>query len=101
MKKQHYNKKYFEDRDYLDLRMAESIIDFMQKHKLKKILDVGCGTGRYVKFFNDKGFPTVGIDYADDAIKIARKITKNKVRKASAIKLPFKKGTFDLVLSIS
>ena len=73
-----------------------------EKQGLKKILDVGCGTGRLVKYFNDKGYMASGCDINSEAIKFARKINKeNSILKATATKLPFKDNSFDLVTSIS
>ncbi len=98
----HYNKKYFEERDLLDLHIAETIKQLMNKHGLKNLLDVGCGTGRIVKYFCDKGYKAIGCDNYNEALKAARKINKkNSIVKASAIKLPFKNTSFDMIISIS
>lgn len=101
MKQNFYNKKYFRDRDYLDIRMAETVKMLMTKNHLKKVLDVGCGTGRFVEFLNKNGFEAFGVDKSSDAINWSRKITKKRVFKASAVNLPFKNNSFDFVLSIS
>lgn len=63
-----------------------------------KILDVGCGTGGLASKLS--GFGTVtGVDNNDEALKFARK-RGVRVVKASAEKLPFKEGEFDLVTCI-
>jgi len=99
---QEYTSKYFQERDHLDLHIAETIKIIMQKNKLKKLIDVGCGTGKLVKFFNDNHFKAFGCDMYDDALKYARKINKkNTILKASAIKLPYNKNSFEIVTSIS
>lgn len=98
----HYTKQYFEERDNLDQHIAESIRLFMREHKLKSLLDVGCGTGRMVKYFCDLGFNALGCDIYDGALKAARKINKkNTIIKASATKLPFKNNSFDMITAIS
>lgn len=91
----YYNKDYFNKRDHLDLHIAESIKLLATSNQLQTILDVGCGTGRLVKFLNENGFNAYGVDpYA--------KLPKNKhFIKASATKLTFKSNSFDLVTSIS
>jgi len=102
MNNHYYNKKYFEERDHLHLHIAETIKILMLENKLKKILDVGCGTGKMVKFFNDNGFQSLGCDIYDDALKSARKINKkNTIIKASATNLPFKNNSFDILTAIS
>lgn len=102
MKNTQYNRRYFEDRDQLNLIIAESIKIFMIDNHLGKVLDVGCGTGKLVQFLNDAGFSAVGCDLHEEAIKIAKqKSEKSTFVKASATKLPFKKNSFDLLTSIS
>ena len=102
MKKNQYDKKYFDERDTLDLLTAESIALFMKKQKLHDILDVGCGTGRLVKYLNSYGFEAKGCDLYDKALKIAKKINKiNTIVKSDAGKLPFKNNSFDLITGIS
>ena len=97
-----YTKKYFEERDLLDLHLAKTIIILMEENGLEKVLDVGCGTGKLVKFLNDNCFQAYGCDNADIAVNAAQNINKkNAIIKASAIKLPFKKHSFDLISSIS
>ena len=101
MKKIHYDRKYFEDRDRLDLHIVESIKILMQDNNLKRVLDVGCGTGKIVQFFNQQGFNAIGCDKSKIAIEVAKKVSKKSFIVASATKLPFKTGSFDLVISIS
>ena len=96
-----YNMKYFEERDNLDLRLAETIKLFMQAHKLKTVLDVGCGTGLLVKFLNKNHFKATGCDTENEAIRTAKRINNVNVIKASATNLPFNKNTFDLITSVS
>lgn len=102
MNKTNYSNKYFEDRDHLDLHLARSIEILAKAHKFHKILDVGCGTGRLVKFLNQKGFKTQGCEPAKEALKIAQNINKVKlIKKASATALPYKTESFELITSIS
>lgn len=99
--KNYYSEKYFKERDHLDIHMAEAIKIFIQENNLKKTLDVGCGTGRLVKFLNVEGFEAHGCDIEDEAVRLAKKLVKNKIIKASATKLPFKKRSYDFVSAIS
>lgn len=102
MRNKQYNKQYFEDRDQLNLILAESIKIFMTDNHLKKVLDVGCGTGKLVQCLNDAGFHANGCDLSEKALIIAkRKNKKNYFLKASATKLPFKNASFDLLTAVS
>jgi len=69
--------------------------------KGKRILDVGCGTGNFAREVAKKDAKYVlGIDYADEAIKIAKKTNKRKnlkFKKLDVIKL---EGKFDIIVSI-
>lgn len=97
-----YNQEYFQARDHLDLHLAESLKILIQDRGLKKILDVGCGTGQLVAFLNKNGFEAFGCDNTQEAIKQARKINSPQaIIQASATELPFKNNSFDLVTAVS
>lgn len=97
-----YTKHYFLERDILITHLAQAIELLMKKNKLKSVLDIGCGTGRLVAYFQEKGFASYGCDNAAEAITIARKnARKNSIKKTSAISLPYKDNSFDLVSAIS
>lgn len=97
-----YNQAYFKKRDYLDLHLAESIKILMIAKGFKKVLDVGCGTGRLVEFLNENGFEAKGCDNAEEALKFAQNKGRGQtVVNASATELPFKNKSFDLVTALS
>ena len=69
----------------------------------RKILDVGCGTGGWLRDFIKWGARpenVTGIDLLADRVSKARRLCSPAVRIecASAAELPFSDGTFDLVL---
>lgn len=98
----HYNSKYFQDRDILIPHLAETIKNIIISNNLKTILDVGCGTGQLVKYLNNNHFKAIGCDNSIEAVRFARRANGiKKIFQASAVKLPFKKNSFDLVVSIS
>jgi SAM-dependent methyltransferase len=37
-----------------------------------KVIELGCGTGNYVRYFSRNGFDATGIDISENAIRIAR-----------------------------
>jgi ubiquinone/menaquinone biosynthesis C-methylase UbiE len=66
----------------------------------QKILDIGCGTGEtlsYIHTLYNKS-QLYGVDTSDVAINFAKKRGHKNIQKASALKLPFTTGTFDVVL---
>ena len=98
----YYDKRYFQEHDLLSPYLANCIKHIMENHNLKRILDVGCATGRLVKFFNKHGLEAFGCDIADVALRQARKINKKgAIFKASATSLPFKNSSFDFICAIS
>ncbi|MBI3396896.1 methyltransferase domain-containing protein [Candidatus Woesebacteria bacterium] len=98
----HYDKKYFIKRDILDERIAKTLLIFAKENNINNVLEVGCGTGRLVKYLNDHKLNTKGCDISPEGLKIANKINKNiNIIKASATFLPFKRASFDMVISIS
>jgi ubiquinone/menaquinone biosynthesis C-methylase UbiE len=67
-----------------------------------RILDIGCGTGRYFPFFAQQGASTlVGVDIGSNLLSACRlrNVTVNLAR-ASAVHLPFADGSFDVVCSL-
>ena len=64
------------------------------------VLDVGCGTGRYAKRFEDLGASVVGIDVSRKMIQVANtKTRKSSYIVADGSHLPLRDGAFHLVLS--
>jgi ubiquinone/menaquinone biosynthesis C-methylase UbiE len=70
-----------------------------QKHKIKKVLDITCGTGAQAIHFHKKGYDVTASDFSKEMISVAKK---------KYPKLDFKKadmrnarlGKFDAVISI-
>jgi dihydrofolate reductase len=49
------------------------LIEQMRALQVRKVLDIGSGTGRHLVFFASLGFETYGIDNSPEAVKQARK----------------------------
>jgi ubiquinone/menaquinone biosynthesis C-methylase UbiE len=64
-----------------------------------RTLDVGCGTGRNLPFF-DAGARVVGLDPAPDSLRAARRRAPGvRLVQGDAQALPFRDGVFDTVVS--
>ncbi|MCW6161461.1 MAG: methyltransferase domain-containing protein [Candidatus Micrarchaeales archaeon] len=65
----------------------------------KRVLDIGCGPGIYANLLHRKGAEVHGVDISKKEIELDRQHYKGiDFRVASAEKLPYRKGYFDLVL---
>ncbi len=62
----------------------------------KKVLDIGCGTGKQTKFLHDYGFNVEGIDLSSGMLKIAKQKYPNiKFKKADVRNLKHKTNSID------
>jgi ubiquinone/menaquinone biosynthesis C-methylase UbiE len=68
----------------------------------EKILDVGCGNGRFYELLKDKGIEYFGVDISEKLIEIAKsKYNGVDFRVGDALKLPFADDFFDKVYAIA
>ena len=81
-------------------KLIKDCVKLFNKNNIKKILDLGCGTGRHTIFLAKNGFKVYGIDISQHGLDITKNI-KNKLkikniilRKADMAKIPFKKDSF-------
>lgn len=65
----------------------------------KRILDVGCGHGRLMGYFKEKGATPFGIDISLGAVKVTREIGLKAIV-ADARNLPFNDNVFDISFSL-
>lgn len=68
-----------------------------------KLLDLGCGTGHWSKFFSDYGFVVTGVDVSERMIKTAQSkhIPNASFQMADAHSLPFDDDSFDIATAIT
>lgn len=65
-----------------------------------RILDGGCGAGRYLVYFGKLGYDIIGADNSANAVRVAKSFDANlKVVRASVLDLPFDSQSFDHYLS--
>lgn len=84
------SKTYYESVDIEDRLKHEmpDLIKVFSKHKVKKIVDIGCGTGDHVIEFARKGFTAIGTD------RSGAMVTEANRRKAKLPKEAFKRASF-------
>lgn len=75
------------------------IIESLPNIKHKKLLDLGCGTGRFAGWFATLGAIVTGIDFSDGALTIARRAARGgnpHYRQLSMFELD-ERATYDLI----
>lgn len=87
--------------DALHLRCLRPYI--RQIKSCQKVLDVGCGIGRFTFRFADRGPQIYGIDTSEEAIKILHRktIPNAKFEVMDARNLKYEDETFDWIFSIT
>ncbi|MFH1235451.1 MAG: class I SAM-dependent methyltransferase [Parcubacteria group bacterium] len=70
---------------------------------LKHALDIGCGTGKYLKLLQAGGFKTDGIDSSEAALEMTKKALgdDSAVFCVNMFDFEIPKNTYDLILSVS
>jgi len=77
-----------------------NISSLLKNVKGKKVLDLGCGTGRHTRILKKKGAKVWGIDLSPKMLEIAKSEIKDVDFKIGTVyKLPYKSSFFDIVVS--
>ncbi len=82
------------------------ILELFKENNIKRILDLGCGSGRYIELLSKEGFIFYGIDLSGEAIKIANDMLKTGNLNAELVtgsmhkRLPYNDNFFDGIISI-
>jgi SAM-dependent methyltransferase len=103
MKKEEY-KVMFNIEDtywwYVGLReLALTFVDRINKNRDdSRMLDAGCGTGKILE--DGRSYNIYGMDYSDEAIKFCKLRGLDNLIRGSISNLPFKNGSFDIVISL-
>jgi len=99
---QTYYQDYFENQadHWWFLGRKKIIFSLLERHvgrdHLRRILDVGCGTGVALNSLQQYG-DTLGLDRSYEALHLSRQMTRVPVFQAEFGSLPFKEKSFDLV----
>lgn len=101
--------KIFQKQGKVFERIQEDIpqvANLFRKKSIRKVLDLGCGSGRHTVYLAKRGFEVYGFDIAPEGIKITRNWLKKERLKASFKigdiykKLPYKDKFFDAIIAI-
>lgn len=65
------------------------------------MLEVGCGTGHFTRWFSKLGLWAVGLDVSPAMLAEARRLGSPPCVQGDALALPFPDGAFDLVILIT
>lgn len=88
--------------DDLQFRAVRRALALGNLHPGASILDVGCGTGRWVRRFQDLGLRASGVDATAPMLRLARQRgTTAPVVAGEAQRLPFADAQFDFVSDIT
>ena len=104
MMENRFNDRYVTGDLPWDLRKADTNLSRMvEKLRIKpcKVIDVGCGTGDNVFWLQQHGFEATGIDYSEEAIRIANERKHgikgtNQFDVADILAAPYRKHHYDL-----
>lgn len=84
--------------DPLNPKRVNVFIKEFKGKNIKKILDVGCGSGLNTKTLKDSGFEVMGVDVSENAtFEAKRKYPEIEFSVARIEKLPFPDKTFDAI----
>ena len=87
------------------LEYLPEILTLFQASSVKKVLDLGCGSGAYLVALAQNGFEVYGLDFSMEAIAVAKSWLQEAGYKANLKRssiytdLPYKDQFFDAVIS--
>ena len=84
---------------------VEQVVQVFQAHHVKRVLDVGCGSGRHLVYLSKRGFETFGFDVSQSALSLAHEWLEEENLQATIIthrmekRFPYQDSFFDAVIS--
>jgi ubiquinone/menaquinone biosynthesis C-methylase UbiE len=70
-------------------------------HSARSLLEVGCGTGHFTRWFRKFGLWTIGLDLSEAMLSRAVRLGTYACVQGQALELPFSANSFDLVALIT
>jgi SAM-dependent methyltransferase len=86
-----------------DMRRISKIF---KKNNFKRILDMGCGTGRHTVYLSKMGFDIYGFDISRTGVRLTKNWLSKEKLKANVIvhdmnkRFPYADGFFDAIVSV-
>ncbi len=88
--------------DQIQFRALRRAVAIAELSPGARFLDVGCGTGRWVRRYRELGFSPVGVDATIGMLRIARsQRTTSPLAAGLAYNLPFANDVFDCISDIT
>ncbi len=87
----------------MDRFVEKAIRELLDPKPKERVLDIGCGSGNHLLFFNKLGVDINGVDASPYMIDIARRRLGNRctLKRGMAEDLPFDDNEFDLAVLIN
>jgi SAM-dependent methyltransferase len=78
-------------------QVDRALVDFVEEHAGREVLDLGCGLGGYAKALTERGFDVRGLDVAPEYVERARSIGVD-AEVYDGERLPLADGSLDTVI---
>jgi len=100
MNAEDYEELFYKFPNQIAKQENESLASFLLKHvsKMSRVLEIGCGSGYWMKVVAKLECDVFGIDIKHDRLVLASKSRKGKLVLSDAKHLPFRDASFDTVL---
>jgi SAM-dependent methyltransferase len=82
---------------------TDGVFPYIQKYipKTSYILESGCGSGRYVRYLQDRGWNIVGLEWSQETVQIINDVWPDlKIYQGDVANSLFEDETFDAVISL-
>lgn len=85
---------------------VRALSQVMKSRGMRRVLDLGCGTGRHTVYLAREGLDVYALDIAPEALartaqSLARERLPASLQQADVVALPYPDGFFDAVVSVS